>query len=464
MGGGLIPPVDNINTFETTLDVLSDNKLMNDTAELFSTDGLAIGHIGNDPEFGTTHANGYLDMGRLTYGNNPYKHKDSVIAIDSVVLSLSFEGHYGDTNSFQTIRVFEIDKNSDFRDTSRYKFNHPDFTTTGPQLGSKTFQVRTLDDTLVHIRKRDTTKMVNVIRIRLDNSLGVRLSQYDTSNTTNGAYFSDSAFKKAFKGFALKADNSGNAITYINTSNLVNTALVVYCQLKNGSTVDTTSVTYSHFGGRLTYGSSSLISVGQANVITRTPGSNWASYLSNGNANDNLVYLQSAPGSFAEIKIPGLDTFRNAVIHRAELITYPVSSLQQGQFVFPTTLFLDKINSANDTAFTFDKDMEITKFNLTGLGGSLAYNLNLFGGSLKSDSCYRFNISRHMQDIITLKKKNYTLRLYAPMRTFLYSEALSVKNQIFVNSLQAYGRIVLTGGSYADPAKKMRLRIIYSKL
>ncbi|HMT75243.1 MAG TPA: DUF4270 family protein, partial [Chitinophagaceae bacterium] len=165
LGGGLIPPIDNITTFETYLDIETDNKLFNDTTNVYGSDYLALGHIATDPEFGSTHANAYFDLGRPAYMTNPFIHKDSVVAIDSVVLSMSYLAAYGDTNSSQTLRVYEIAQNSDFKDTAYYKYNQADFLTTGTELGSKTFQISKLDDSVLHIRKRDTTKLANVIRI-----------------------------------------------------------------------------------------------------------------------------------------------------------------------------------------------------------------------------------------------------------------------------------------------------------
>jgi hypothetical protein len=134
LGGELIPPVDNINTFESYLDVVADNKLFQDTTKVYFNDNLALGHIGNDPEFGMTHADAYFNISSAFYPFYPFINKDSV-NIDSVVLSLSYNNYYGDTNSSQTVRVYEIDQNAGFNDTTLYKYDHADFNVVGPQLG-----------------------------------------------------------------------------------------------------------------------------------------------------------------------------------------------------------------------------------------------------------------------------------------------------------------------------------------
>jgi hypothetical protein len=453
LGGGLIPPVDNIHTFETYLDVITDNKVFLDTTKVYFSDNLALGYIGNDPEFGTTLANAYFNIGspyfRSTTTNtyNPFYNKDSVTNIDSVILSLSYNNFYGDTNSSQTLRVYEIAQNAGFNDTTLYKYDHTDFPVTGGQLGFKTFVIKNLKDSILHIRKKDTTKLANVIRIPLSNQLGTRLSGYDTTNTSNGGFRNDSIFKTLFRGFAIQSDNSGNVLTYFSSADQFKSKLIVYFRVQKNGVIDTTFTEFYHQTN------------GQANIVKRQAANGWASYLSNGLPDDDKIYLQSIPGSYASMKIPGLDTFKNSVIHRAELVVNPLRSGQDGIFVQPSGLFLDRINTNADTAFTFDVDMAVQQS-----GPDYAYNFSTFGGGLKSDSTYRFNISRYVQDIITLKKPNQTLRLYAPVRAFVFSDFFTRLSQMYITIQPAYGRVVLGGGNYAITGKRLRLRIIYSKL
>jgi hypothetical protein len=185
LGGGLIPPVDNITTFETYLDAVTDNKLFSDTTKVYFSDNLAVGNINNDPEFGTTHANAYFNISSPYTSNTtantyyPFINKDT-LTIDSVILSLSYNSYYGDSLIPQTLRVFEVAQNAGLNDTTLYKYNQPNFATTGGELGSKTFIPKNLKDSILYIRKKDTSKLVNVIRIPLQNQLGTRLAGYDT--------------------------------------------------------------------------------------------------------------------------------------------------------------------------------------------------------------------------------------------------------------------------------------------
>jgi hypothetical protein len=457
LGDDLLPAIDNVTTFQAFLDTKTDNKLLTDTTKLQYSDQVALGHITNDPEFGSTHADVYFNV---SYGPNfsapgtyPFVNKDSV-SIDSVILSLSYQGGYGDTTSFQTVRVYEIAQNSvpAFNDTTLYKFGDPDFQITGPQLGFKTFQPSRLSDSIRHILKKDTTTIANVLRIPLDTQLGRRFVNYDTAFGATGAYRSDSIFKTLFRGLAIKSDNSGNVLTYYNLSDATKTKLTIYFKFTKGGVKDTTAIDFFH------------ITDGQADLVRRTQGGNWASYLANGNPEDDKLYIQSIPGSYASIKIPALDTFQNAVIHRAELIITRIPSAQDNIFTPPLGLFLDKINNAGDTASVFDLDMGLQVATATTAGITATYDFVNFGGALRSDSTYRFNITRYVQHIVTNKDPNRTLRLSAPLRAVLYSETL--KNKVSISFLKqvANGRVVLAGGNNTNPAVRVRLRLVYSKI
>ena len=453
VGGGLIPPIDNITTFEQYLPVETDNFLSIDSSQLLYGDDIAIGHI-NDPEFGTSHADGYINFSYASPGLYPFVNRDSV-AIDSVVLSLAYKGAYGDTNSIQTFRVFEIDPNSvpAFDDTTLYHLNQsPAFGVVGTELGSKTFSPKNLKDSITIIRG-DTTKVVNVIRIKLDTvRMGRRFVNYDTSSTFSGAFHSDSIFKKLFRGLAIKSDASGNAFTYITPNDQTNTQLTIYFKYtKNGVKDTTASLSFVH------------LTNGQADIINRTPGGGWATYLSNGVPLDDQLYVQSSPGSFASIKIPSLDTFRNVVVHRAELVFNKLPTPPAFDFfVGPAYLFLDAVNNAGDTAFTLDLDMSVQYDPATA---SFSYNLDNYGGVYRpSDSTYRFTLTRHVQGIVTRKEPNYKLRVSAPLRTILYSTSGKTKVPLYITGPPGYGRAVLAGGNYVDPKMRARFHIIFSKI
>jgi hypothetical protein len=450
LGGDLIPSVDNVNTFEVSLPAETDNvSLLNDTTRFLFGDVAALGYM-NDPEFGTTKADIHFSISSKTYTSYPFIKKDQLI-IDSVVLSLGYVGGYGDTaNSTQTVNVYEIDPSVSVHD-SVFRYTDNELPLAGASLGTKTFALNSLKDTITLIRKKDTTKVVNVVRIRLDNSLGTKLASFDTIKGANGAYYSDSIFQTLFKGLAVKTSTTGNALSYYDLFNDAKTNLTVYFRATNNNNgIDTSSATFYHAP---LYESGTLRAYGIANTVKRTPANNWQTYLANGNPLDDKLYIQSAPGSYAGIRIPGLDNLSNRTIHLAELIIYKIPSVQDNIFT-PSRLYLDKINNAKDSAFIFERDQSVNT------QGQVSYN----GGNLKSDNTYRFNITRHVQGIVTRQEPNQILRLYAPLWSNLNVKNTDNKVVVPVIDKIASGRAVLAGGNYSDPNMRLKLRIVYSNL
>ena len=455
LGADLIPAVDNIHTFEMVLDVESDNLLIDDSTKVLSTDDLPIGYT-NDPEFGQTKADLYFSISAPAYGTYPFGKKDSIVT-DSVVLSLAFKNAYGDTNSSQTFRVFEISQTSDFYDTALYRLDHPDFATTGGELGNRTFDVNKLNDS-VHVIRKDTSKVINVLRIRIDTVIGRRLMEYGVDSNATGGYFSDKIFQSLFKGFAIKTDQVGSALTYFNPAD-ANTKLIVYYHY--GRPDSTLAVEFRHsISGGLTK------LAGTANLIKRTPGGGWNTYLNNGNPKDDLLYIPTTPGSYGLLKIPGLDSLSNKVVHLAELIVPKVPSADEDKFTPQPQLFLDMINKTNDTVFTIQNDLVLSNF---------GYNFDQFDGFLRNHAGnreYRFNISRHVQGIATRKEPNFDLRVYAPFETLVYylppgdlhNRKFASRQNIPIIPRIASGRVVVGGGANTNSTYKLRLRIVYSKI
>jgi hypothetical protein len=469
LGDELIPVVDNVNTFALTLEVTSDNFLLVDTLPVISSDDLPVGEIYDDPEFGRTVSNLFFTIYPATSNPrpfNPYNAPDSVVGIDSVVLQLAFSGIYGDTNNVQTFRVEEIAPGSGFTDSSYY-LGTGSFATSGT-LGSKTVDFTKLNDSIRLIRKRDTSSVINVLRIPLNNALGERFADYDTTNSANGGYRSDSIFSTLFKGLAVKVDSNkatNKALAYFNLGSN-NTKLQVYFRTKRtGGTIDTTVAEYFHAGSKTRNGIN-IAASGRASTIRRDAQHGYATYLSNGTPNDDRLYIQSAPGSYALLKIPDLDTMTNKVIHLAELIVSRVPSPGDNTFGLPNFLFMDMVTDDRDSALTVQNDFVFSNG---------TPNIGSFGGFIRnSDQTYRFNLTRHVQGIITRDEKNYALRLYAPYVTIPYylppgkasdyaPSALSKVNIPVTAGLGA-GRVVLYGGAEADATKKLRLYIVYSKI
>ena len=464
LGGDLIPPVDNVTTFETDLYADANNAIFVDTTRLEYTDLVTVGSLNDQPTFGTTEARTYFNLGRpqQNYGVYPFSvNRNSTtdtLYIDSAVLSVAYISNYGDENSVLRFQVSEIAQNNGFRADSLYRLDRPNFSTTNNllQRPDTSIKISAVKDSVRVGFKRDSSRVGNVIRFRLDSNFGKRLANYDTTNTTNGAFRTDSAFRAAFAGIEIKTSLvSGNGgLVVLSPSDVANTRLIIYYRANKSTGRDTLTSEFTHSNN------------GQANIINRNIAGSSASVVFNsGPAPDQTLYLQSTPGSYVSMRFPGLDSFSttNKVIHRAELVATKLTSPLDNIFTPPARLILDRINPTRDTAFIFENDL------VAGPDGSLGFSV--FGGTFRTDNTYRFNISRYVQSLVTRKVRNDSLRLYAPLETKLFAANLVTTSTptgsfIVVPNLlaPALGRVVLGGSGGSVPSQRLRLRIIYSKL
>jgi len=459
IGNGIIPPIDNINTFDTVFDVVTDNFLSNDSSRIFAEEDHALGVIQNDPVFGRLAGSIYFNVSPAAF-SYPFINKDSIKQVDSVVLSMAYTGIYGDSMTTQTFGVYELQDDPRFQDSAFGYLIRNDGINLGPLLKTHTQDLDRLGDQYVIMKGKDTQQIKNQMRIRLDNSLGQRFINYGAD-----VYQNDTTFKTAFPGFGiLPQGGTGNALAYFNLANTENTKLSVYYKAKSlNGVVDSALVTTFTFRN-----------FRNLNKIERSvSGSELGTAINNGSTSDDKLYIATSPGSYATIKIPGLQELSNRVIHRAELVATTVTT-PGSPYQAPYYLFLDAWDSAVSLPKTIQND-----FTYNATSGS--YNLTLFGGFLvknQDKSQYNFDITRYVQGIVTRKEKSNTLRLYAPYKTasvyipggiassynVIALDTMQKKQgvQLYLNPQIANGRTVLGGGTH--PTDKMKLRIIYSKI
>lgn len=447
LGSGLIPAVDNVNTFDTIISVVANNidslPFGKGCAIIYPTDDHALGYISNDPYFGTTKATIYTELKPATF---PFAFAATPTerTLDSIVLVLSYTKVYGDTAKQQKVEVYEIANgfNPDSSSCSTYPV-------VAGILGSVTYTPQRLSDSVKAFR--DTSN--NQLRIKLNNTFGQSLLARDTIK-------SDSAFKDYFKGFAIVPDNSGNALTYYSVAN-PKTKLAVYYKYKRANLADTAVVTnFNLYPGDHS-----------ANNIVRNRSGAEINNFSNANSNpagDNFVYIQTSPGSFAELSIPVLSGLTNRIVHRAELIleqAFSTSTLDN--FLTPPAfLFLDLKDSAKGAYHPLPCDFSTIQGqpDITTYGGFKTIAKDPLGNIIAR---YSFNISRYIQKVITNRRTNSTLRLRAPEYVTTVAGYVDVCNLpipplLFPLNNVAFGRVKLVGGSNA--INRIRLRIVYSRL
>ena len=447
IGTDLLPVVDNIITFDTTIEVITENGLVSDTLlpRILSVyEGgipqLIAGQINNDVQFGKTNASMFFQFLPSGYPVT-FEVLDSLY-LDSVVLCMSWNGLvYGDTNQTQKFNVYELD--STLRSDSSYKTN---FTTTYKGLlGSKNFKPSILNDSLKLLGQ----SLANQLRIPLNKTFGEALL-HPNSIITN-PFLSDSLFRSFSKGFAVVPDvntTSANAIMGFNLSDS-NSYIKLYYRYDTASSKDTASIVLRY-----------TTTTGYANNITRNyNGSAAQNTFKSGQ--DSVVYIQTSPGTNCAIKIPAIDIFKakkgNVVIHKAELSMQQIPSFGQQDDVFsaPDVIYADYFDSASKS---------LNPFILDGFSQG-SYASALLGGAKKmvngplgvSIAEYKFNLTRYLQGIITRNYPNNIIYLSAP--NYIQYNQLFILQK--VNDL-AKGRVKLGGGN--NKTQRMSLRIIYSKL
>ncbi len=158
IGSSLIPAVDNVNTFETFLDVAANTIDTNNCTSIIVSEDHALGIINNDPIFGKSAATLYTELEPSVFPFNFLGTKANR-KLDSVVLILSYKSTFGDSTVAQKVDVFEINPTGSptFKpDTSSCKFY--DYVRT--VLGSKIYKPVNLKDTIKAFQDTTATRQL----------------------------------------------------------------------------------------------------------------------------------------------------------------------------------------------------------------------------------------------------------------------------------------------------------------
>ncbi|RYF86709.1 MAG: DUF4270 family protein [Chitinophagaceae bacterium] len=478
LGSDLIPAVDNITTFADTLDINTTQGIFNDSFKIARTDRHVLGLISNDPLFGSTDARIYMQPKPSFYPHYLGNATDSIIAIDSVVVTLLNTGTWGDTSVLQQLRVHEID-DVIFADSVYKKTQTISYAPTlGSLVGSASVNLARLNRFVKYNYGKDS--VANQVRIKLSDAYRDKLfNNKDTgANALGNAFRSDFLFRKTFNGLAVSS-TAGNAVMYINMTD-ANTHMEIYVRKKNMTTgsIDSTYNTFSMVAS-------------SSNIAYSTPSAT-ANYVQRSHAPGVLnpapgeLYLQTGPGTFATLSIPGLSGLTNRIVHRAQIHVeqIPENQMMDSIFSVPPFMYLD-LRDTGSTAkwkpvyFDLNPNLRYDPDNKSGLpyypsSGEIEYSY--FGGFARKRTnalgqkvwYYDINVTRYVQQIATKGTPNYEMRLFPGYTTMYpqYATATFPATTVPLDNQLAYGRIKVKSGNYPDPQKqvKMRMTIIWSKL
>ncbi|KAF0239128.1 MAG: hypothetical protein FD181_513 [Prolixibacteraceae bacterium] len=316
---------------------------------------------------------GFPDFGR----NNPQP--------DSISLYLYYRIIYGDTITKQRFNVFElkssIDPDESYRQNVDLKSMAYD-----KLLGQIEYTPRIKLDTT----SKDT--FYQLINIPLDFSLAEKLFYADSLMLTN-----NDIFLEFFKGLYIETEKQharGGAILSLETAasgSFRGSAVVLYYHndsLKSKLDVNKDSVLLMPY----------IISSFSARVnnithdYTETP---FYHNLNSETTEDSLIYVQAMGGLKSRIIIDGLSSWKDSVniaINKAELIFQIDTVASQ----------IKKYPPPNKLLFTVvdENGKEI-------LPKDYVFSPSFYGGGLRKNYTYHFNITQHLQEIIDGKTGNY---------------------------------------------------------
>jgi hypothetical protein len=360
----------------------------------------------NDPVFGVAQA-GFYTQFRLTGNNVDF---GTNIVLDSVILALDYQSLYGSETDPLNIKVYEI-SNDLYADSSYYSNQHQNILS---EIGSYSFTPAINDSVSV-----GGEKMTPHLRIPLNSTFGQKLlnagGTTDLENNDN--------FLQFMKGLYVAMDSN-------QTFAQGNGSIVSFDLL---SAVSGLTLYYTNTDSAKQYQYTFIVNseCAKYNVFNHDyTGTEVEQAFNQPQMFDTVYnYLQGGAGLQVKINFPYIESLRNKniLINKVELII-PAENNKIGNYPVPDNITVSKLNAEGGLEFLPD----------------FLEGVTYFGGSYDEiNQEYVLNISRHVQELINGKEKDYGL-LVKVSGTSIYPN-----------------RVVI--GAPNNPNKKVILRVYYTK-
>jgi hypothetical protein len=412
--GALNPDFDNgnlsvnyIDTFSLKTTLIEEDSLRTD---------LSIYHLlglYNDQNFGKVSSSIYTQL-LLTGVNVSF---GTLPVLDSAVLTLAYQGVYGDTSTPMNVNVYEVTTKMD-KSTNYYSNTYLDFASTA--IGNLSFVPNTKDSVSIGF---DLIKRAPHVRIPLSNTFGQALLNAGSGNLANNAAFTDH-----MRGLYITSVDSVNnttllpgtgSIAYFNMNSALSTVTLYYNDTsKYDFSISTDGVKYSRFAHNYT-------------------GTDIEKHLPpvNPSRDTTVTYLSTMAGVKVKLEIPYIKELLkegNVIINKAELVL----TLEDG------------------VLYKGDFDKELASISLVGIDANgdaffipdFYEGQDYYGGSYNLTSkTYKFNLARHINDLLYNTTTDYGMYLIANGGTVTSNRSI-------------------IGSSTSPNTSKMRLNITYTKL
>ena len=347
------PTSDNITISDTssfnwqTTQTESEDSLRTDEAL-----NLILGRI-DDSQFGLNNASFYTQI--LLTENNTDLGSNAVV--DSVVMSYTYSGYYGDLENFTSLDVLILQE--DIYKDSVYYSNSYQISSPGGMSYVESFSV-----------SEDGAENPS-LTIRLSDSFGQEILDLQNEGLKD-----NETFLENFKGISVIA-SAQNTMLYLNPTGSNSFLKIYYHNEESGS--DTISLDFE-LGG----------DAARINLFNHKP-------LVNLNQEEDKVYIQSMAGYKTKISINNTDSMKSMLEGKSinkVTMSFDVNEGSQAEYAAHDKLFLVRVNEEGNNVF-------LTDFTIEGE--------THFGGRLEDDK-YEFNITRYFYQL--LNNDIYTNDLY----------------------------------------------------
>jgi hypothetical protein len=346
------PTSDNIIISSANFEAISSTTKSEDSLRTDEALNLILGGI-DDSQFGLNNAGFYtqilLTENNTDLGTNPI--------VDSVVMSYTYSGYYGDLEDFNGLDVLILQE--DIYKDSVYYSNSYQIPPPGGMSYVESFSV-----------SEDASESPS-LTIRLSDSFGQEILDLQNEGLKD-----NETFLENFKGISVIA-SAQNTILYLNPTGSNSFLKIYYHNEESGS--DTLSLNFE-LGG----------DAARINLFNHKP-------LANLNQEEDKVYIQSMAGYKVKIAINNTDSMKSMLEGKSinkVTMSFDVPEGSQNEYVAHDKLFLVRVNEEGNNVF-------LTDFTIEGE--------THFGGRLDNDK-YEFNITRYFYQL--LNNDNYTNDLY----------------------------------------------------
>ena len=416
VGLDLLPPTDTLNVKTVDTSTVVAYSVFQDSVRSDETTLNIMGSL-MDPIFGSTTAGIYAQYRLVAetpnFGINP--------ALDSLVLQLPYGVIYGDTNALQTIRIYEISQNF-YPDSVYYSNQHIE--TYKIPIATYTFKPDRYDSLTVGGVK--TAPHIRINLTKVSNYLGNKLLHAPSAYLSTNDNFL--LFMKGLYIESVPVSNGGALMSLDLTNTISKMALYFHNQ----------STDSLHFDFVVSSLSARFNHIDHNNYVDAVPELQQQVLHHDTTLGKNTLYVQGLGGVRVRIRLPFLKTFGKSGKIAINSATLTIKNSETDTSLQPPVkLILVIVDTAGHVAFLVD-ETEGTSY----AGGY--YN--------RVARTYQFRITRHMQQVVDGKIKNYDMFLMA--------------NDPSANVLVP-NRVMLTGTNPQLPslsADRIKLQVIYTKL